>query len=116
MLINHFFFFNTLLEVQINIAMILGFERSFLPYKYLGSPLLDKDIQNTSWKELLEKLEAKLTKCTHRFLTFPKRILLIKSMIICMPLYLFLILDAPKGILKKIRNLQRAFPWGGSTK
>jgi hypothetical protein len=33
-----------------------------------------------------------------------------------MPLYLFSVLAAPKGILKKIRTLQRSFLWGGATK
>jgi hypothetical protein len=113
---SQFFFFNTPIHVQRNIARILGFQRASLPSKYLGAPLIDKAIWNTSWQELLEKLETKLINWTHRFLTLPGRILLIKSVLSSMPLYLFSVLAAPKGILKKLRTLQRTFLWGGATK
>ncbi len=42
------------------------------------------------------------------------RLILIKSVLQTMPLYLFSIMAAPKWVLKEIRNLQRNFLWGSS--
>jgi hypothetical protein len=42
------------------------------------------------------------------------RLVLIKSVLQAMPLYLFSILAAPKWVLKAIRNLQRNFLWGST--
>ena len=38
---------------------------------------------------------------------------MIKSVLQAMPMYLLLVLSAPKSILKEIRSLQRNFLWGG---
>jgi len=46
-------FFNISVPVQIHITMIMGFSRSSLLSKYLGIPLLDKDLRNISWEFLL---------------------------------------------------------------
>lgn len=40
------------------------------------------------------------------------RLILNKSILQCMPLYLFSILAVPKWVLKKIENLQRNILWG----
>lgn len=44
------------------------------------------------------------------------RLVLIKAVLHSMPLYLFLVLAAPKWVLKRIRNLQRNFLWGSTGK
>jgi len=44
----------------------------------------------------------------------PSRLVLIKSVLQSMPLYLFSILAAPKWVLKEIKKLQRSFLWGNS--
>ena len=38
---------------------------------------------------------------------------MIKSVLQAMPMYLLLVLSAPKSVLKEIRNLQRHFLWEG---
>ena len=43
----------------------------------------------------------------------PARLILLKSTLQAMPLYLFSALAAPKSILKKVRNIQRNFLWQG---
>lgn len=74
---------------------------------------MERTLRNVSWEELLAKMESKLMSWTHRFLTLLGRILSIKSVLLSMPLYLFFVLPAPTNIIKKIRNLQREFLWGG---
>jgi len=38
------FFFNTDISIQRNLSRILGFQRDSLPSKYLGVPLIDKQL------------------------------------------------------------------------
>lgn len=94
------FFFNTPVNTQAVIARILGFSIDVLPSKYLGAPLTASALKHSSWKILLEKLEARLSLCTHRALNTASRLVLIKFVLHSMPLYLFSILAVPKWVLK----------------
>eukprot|EP00253_Pinus_taeda_P001588 PITA_01588 len=109
------FFFNTPPSTQRNIARVLGFTISHLPSKYLGAPLSDSVIKQVSWRSLPDKLDSKLSSWTFRALNLAGRLVLIKSVVQAMPLYLFSILVAPKGVLKAICNLQRNFLWGSTS-
>ena len=71
-------------------------------------------INQVSWKELLDKINKKLSLWTFRALNFPSRLILVKSVLQAMPMYLFLVLAALKAIIKQIRNIQRQFLWGGT--
>eukprot|EP00253_Pinus_taeda_P022984 PITA_22984 len=90
------FFFNTPMSTQISIACILGLTIANLPSKYLGAPLIASALKHSSWRDLLEKLEAKLFIWTHRSLNMASRVILIKAILQSMPLYLFSLLAAPK--------------------
>lgn len=108
------FFFNTPAPSQKAITRILGFTIASLPSKYLGAPLIATALKHSSWRDLLEKLEARLFLWTHRALNISSRLVLIKAVLHSMPLYLFSILATPKWVLKEIKNLQCNFLWGGS--
>lgn len=99
---------------QRNIARILGFTISKLPSSYLAAPLAAATVKHSSWKTLLDKLESNLALWTFWALNISSRLVLIKSVIQAMPLYLFSILEAPKWVLKTIYNLQRNFLWSSS--
>jgi hypothetical protein len=51
------FFFNMPIEIQNHLTQILGFTRSVLPSVYLGIPLIDNPLRNTSWDSLLSSFE-----------------------------------------------------------
>eukprot|EP00253_Pinus_taeda_P009912 PITA_09912 len=108
------FFFNTPVSTQRLIARILGFTIAGLPSKYLGAPMIASALKHYSWRDLINKLEAKLFLWTHRSLNMANRVILIKAILQSMPLYLFSLLAAPKWVIKEIRNLQRNFLWGSS--
>eukprot|EP00253_Pinus_taeda_P033170 PITA_33170 len=108
------FFFNTPVSTQRSIARILGFTIASLPSKYLGAPMIASALKHSSWRDLLEKLEAKLFLWTHGSLNMASRVVLIKAILQSMPLYLFSLLAVPKWVVKAIRNLQRNFLWGSS--
>eukprot|EP00253_Pinus_taeda_P007997 PITA_07997 len=108
------FFFNTPVSTQKSIARILGFTIASLPSKYLGAPMIASALKHSSWTDLLDKFEAKLSLWTYRSLNMASRVILIKAILQSLPLYLFSLLEAPKWIIKAIRNLQRNFLWGSS--
>eukprot|EP00253_Pinus_taeda_P015841 PITA_15841 len=98
--ISHLFFFHTPAFTQRNIARILGYSIATLPSKYLGTPLLDSAIKNSSWRTLIDKLESRLSSWTFRSLNMASRLILIKTVLQVMPLYLFSVLAALNGFLK----------------
>jgi len=99
------FFFHTPILTQRNIARISGFSIAKPPSKYLGAPLFDSAIKHASWRTLLDNLENRLSSWTYHSLNIASRIILIKSILQAMPLYLFSILVALKWVLKSLRNL-----------
>lgn len=108
------FLFHTPILTQRNIARILGSPIAVLPSKYLGAPPFDSAIKHASWRSLLDNLETRLSSWTYHSLNIASRLILIKSVLQAMALYLFSILATPKRVLKKLRNLQRNFLWGFS--
>eukprot|EP00253_Pinus_taeda_P003053 PITA_03053 len=109
------FFFHTPPSVKTTVTRILGFPSTSLPSKYLGAPLVASTIKHSTWQSLFEKLKSRLNLWTHRTLNLVSRVVLIKSVLQAMPLYMFSSLAAPKWVLKQIRNLQRSFLWGSTT-
>jgi hypothetical protein len=58
-------------------------------------------------------MEDHLNSWTHKFLTFPARVLLIKFVLTTMPIYLFFVLASLVNIQQRICAIQRNFLWGG---
>jgi len=108
------FFFHTPPVVKTAVARILGFPIATLPSKYLGAPLIASAIKHSCWRTLIEKLESRLNLWTHRTLNLASCVVLIKSVLQAISLYLFLILAAQKWVLKRIRDLQHGFLWGST--
>ena len=108
------YFFNTPKITKRNVLEILDFLEGSLPSKYLGAPMVELTIKQVSWKELVEKINKKLSLWTFIALNFLSRLILVKSVLWVMPIYLFSVLVALKSIIKKIRNIQRKFLWGGT--
>jgi len=99
------FFFHTPSITQSTILCILGFSSVKLPSSYLGALLIASALKHSSWRILLENLEARLSSWTHISLNMASRLVLIKAVLQAMPLYLFSILAAPKGVLKEIKTI-----------
>jgi hypothetical protein len=110
------FFFNTPPQVQRHISDILGFKRSSLPSKYLGIPLIDNALRNSSWEHLLSSFSKRLSSWTFRALNLPSRLILLKAVLQALPIYIFSALAAPKFVLTTIKSLQRNFLWQGLAK
>jgi hypothetical protein len=107
------FFFNMPLPIQCHISVILGFNRSSLPSKYLGIPLIDNALRNSSWEHILSSFTKRLSSWTFRALNLPSRLTLLQVVLQALPIYSFSALTAPKFILTIIKSLQRNFIWQG---
>ena len=62
--------------------------------------------------ELLDKMKQKLSSRVLQPLNFPSRLILVKTIMQAMPIYLFSVLSAPKSVLHEIRSLQWNVLWG----
>ena len=103
------YFFNTPRNTKRNTLRILDFSEGSLPSKYLGARMAESTIKQVSWEELLDKINKKLSLWTFRALNFPSRLILVKSVLQAMPMYLFLVLVTRKSIIKQIKNIQQNF-------
>jgi len=80
-------FFNTTFAIHVHISRILSVQQSSLPSKYLGTPLIDNGLCNSSWEYLLSKMNHKLNKWSFRFLNTLGRFFLLKFVLQVMSLY-----------------------------
>jgi hypothetical protein len=107
------FFFNMPPPIQRHVSDILGFNRSSLPSKYLGIPLIDNALRNSSWEKLLSSFTKRLSSWTFRVLNLPSCLIILQSILQSLPIYTFSTLVAPKFFLTTIKILQRNFLWQG---
>jgi hypothetical protein len=81
------FFFNTTFAIHVHISRILSVQQSSLPSKYLGTPLIDNGLCNSSWEYLLSKMNHKPTKWSFRLLNTLGCFFLLKFVLQAMSLY-----------------------------
>ena len=106
------FFFNTNISVQKNISRILGFRRDVLPSKYLGVPLTDKPLHKGIWEPVINKMQDKIRKWAFRSLNLAGRLVLTKSVLQSIPVFMLSALPAPKGVLQHLKPFKETF-FGG---
>ena len=108
------FFFNTPIQIQNHITQLLGFTQSVLPSKYLGLPLIDNPLRNTSWEDIFSTFRKNLASWTFHSLNLLGHLILLKSVLQALPIYAFSALAASNIILITLRNIQRNFLSQGS--
>lgn len=78
---------------------------------YLGLPLGDNMNRRSTWKPVLEKIQAKLASRKARILSRAGRLTLIKSMLNNLPIYYMSMFKLPKTVSLQIVKVQRRFFW-----
>jgi hypothetical protein len=101
-------------EIQNHLTQILGFTHSVLPSFYLGIPLIDNPLRNALWDSLLSIFRKRLSLWTLCSLNLPSHLILLKSVLQALPVYVFSTLAAPNFILNTLRTIQRKFLWQGN--
>ncbi|KAG7556378.1 Endonuclease/exonuclease/phosphatase superfamily [Arabidopsis suecica] len=89
------------------------FEAGSLPVRYLGLPLLTKSMSRSDYLPLLEKIRARITSWTGRFLSFAGRLQLIKSVLSSITSFWFSAFRLPSKCIKELESLFSAFLWSG---
>eukprot|EP00253_Pinus_taeda_P017934 PITA_17934 len=102
-------FLNTSIAIQRNISRILGFQRDSLPTKYLGVPLRATPMHKSIWEPVLNKLQDRVKEWILKVLNLAGRLVLTKSVLQSIPIFMLSALLAPKGVLEQFRNIQRDF-------
>lgn len=89
------------------------FESGSLPVRYLGLPLLTKNMTVLDYLPLIEKIRKRIGSWTGRFLSYAGRLQLIKSVIMSLTNFWMSAFRLPSGCIKEIERLCSAFLWSG---
>lgn len=73
------YFFHTNAQLRDKVCKILGCQRASLPGTYLGLPLTVKDVSNSFWISILERMQTKLAGWKGRFLSSARKLQLLSS-------------------------------------
>lgn len=85
-----------------------------LPDTYLGLPLGAKFKCVAVWDRLVDRIRKRLGLWKRRYLSKGGRLVLIKSTLLCLPVYMFSCRLAPVSIIDAIEKIVRLFLWGTS--
>ncbi|GJS80066.1 RNA-directed DNA polymerase, eukaryota, reverse transcriptase zinc-binding domain protein [Tanacetum coccineum] len=96
---------------QNNILKIMPFYVGKFPMKYLGVPLITKQISIFYCKLLIEKVEKKVLDWKNRALTYTGRLQLIASVLSSMQMYWASVFLIPKTFINEINKLLKRFLW-----
>lgn len=89
------------------------FESRKLPVRYLGLPLLTKNMTVTDFLPLVEKIRKRIGSWTGRFLSYARRLQMINSVIASLANFWMAAFKLPSGCIQEIEKLCAAFLWSG---
>ncbi|KAL5553541.1 hypothetical protein UlMin_040942 [Ulmus minor] len=95
------------------ISALLGFDKISPSSAYLGLPLF-RSGRSKDFNFLVEKLESKLVGWKSKVLSKAKRLVLIKSIALSLPVYTMQSMKLPKTICSKLDATIRNFWWSAS--
>lgn len=91
----------------------LGFNLGSLPIRYLGLPLMHRNLRIDDYRPLLDKLRSYFTLWTSRALSYAGRLQMLKSVIYGLLNFWFTAFILPKGCITQIQTLCSRFLWSG---
>ena len=81
---------------------------------YLGIPLGTNMRKVASWQCIVDKIQKKLSSWKSSCLSRAGRLVLIKSVLNCLPIYYLSLFKLPKKVANEIGRIQRQFLWNGN--
>ncbi|XP_060170676.1 uncharacterized protein LOC132601612 [Lycium barbarum] len=104
-----------------NVVIKLDMEKAYdripkkdFPFTYLGVPIYYGRRRNIHYKEIIEKIQNRLSSWTGKLLSIGGRTTLIKHVLQSMPIHLLSACDPPSAILAQIHRLFAKFFWSNS--
>ena len=94
-----------------NVATQLDCTILQLPMTYLGIPLGANMRKVVSWQCIIDKIQKKLTSWKSCCLSRASRLVLIKLVFNCLPIYYLSLFKLPKKVASEIIRIQRKFLW-----
>lgn len=98
---------------QDDILSQFPFAAGKLPVRYLGLPLLTRNMKITDCLPLIEKIRKKISTWTGRFLSYAGRLQLIQSVITSLTNFWMAAFRLPSACIKDIERLFSTFLWLG---
>ncbi|PKU68714.1 Putative ribonuclease H protein [Dendrobium catenatum] len=94
------------------IQRICGFHSKRFPIKYLGTPIFNGKKRSHLFEDIFTFFQNKLNHWSSSFLSFGGRLILIKSVLNSIPIYLFHMLQPTASICLRIERMINKFFWG----
>ncbi|GKC77044.1 RNA-directed DNA polymerase, eukaryota, reverse transcriptase zinc-binding domain protein [Tanacetum coccineum] len=96
---------------QQNILNLMPFTMSRLPVRYLGVPLITKQISISNCKPLVDKVRSKVNDWKNKALSYAGRVQLIASILSSMQNYRASVFLLPKQVIYEINKMLKGFLW-----
>ncbi|XP_062076508.1 uncharacterized protein LOC133781498 [Humulus lupulus] len=96
------------------IVDISGYQKSLLPFKYLGMQICSKMITRADFDCLVDKMTKRIKVWSSRNLSYAGRMVLINFVLLTINSFWSQIVILPKMVVQKINQVCRAFLWKGS--
>ncbi|XP_010484806.1 PREDICTED: uncharacterized protein LOC104763089 [Camelina sativa] len=82
--------------------------------KYLGMPILHKRIKKETFRQVIERVNSRLSGWKGRFLSFAERLTLTKAVLSSIPVHAMSTISLPKHTLNKLDQISKSFLWGST--
>nr|XP_027077000.1 uncharacterized protein LOC113700749 [Coffea arabica] len=96
------------------VSTTLGYQCQGFPFKYLGVPLIRGRVTCAAFDALLGKVRQKLYHWSSKMLSMGGKIVLLRSVMCSLPVYLLQVLQPPKAVLLHFGRVCNAFLWDSS--
>ena len=70
-----------------------------------------KKLRNSDWREVEERFEKRLSSWKGKLMSIGGRLVLINSVLSCLPLFMMSFFEIPRDVLKKLDYLRSRFFW-----
>jgi hypothetical protein len=101
-------------EINLDFIALSGHEASSFPCIYLGLPMHIRNPSKMGMQPLLQKVGDRLLGWKRKFMSYPGRELLVKTVLSSIPTHFLTVFKLGKWILKGIDHFRRSFLWKGA--
>jgi hypothetical protein len=98
-------------ELENDFATIFPCKIGTLPSRYMGIPIHCKRLRNSDWKVVEDKMESKLHTWQGNLLSYGGRLILLRSSLSNVPLFMLSLFELPRGTEKRCDIFRKRLLW-----